>query len=462
MQSNLASLQQKYALLQQDTISKDSRLKLTEEKLAAAQQTVDVLQKQGAQQLASSQALTEKQKAELAAAQQQLAQLSKQREELVMAQQQIASLSGQKAELDRAQAQIAALNAQTAELSKAKAEVASLSAQRSELQQAQAQIAALSAEAQKLEQARAQIAQLTAEKAALMADASKVAQLETARTQTEAGKQEMARLASEREMLMRRVASLEADKAGLEQALSSIETAAGDAPMAARAPVYAQAGMASHEQDGAVVTAPSAPSAMATPQRIVPRVDPVTAEPLPPRGVPSFAQAAPSPASFAPAVAVATASSKLMGPAEIGQLLQRAGINATQGVKAEKSTPQMVAYSWDTGELYGSAEQQAMAGPAQFDTLVQAYLTKTGQRCGGEFGAIPGAMEQQGGAQIASYEIACVTPDGGGASAAMVFYAHDGLFTAVAHETGMDSMDVAMDVRDAVFASLAGAKLASR
>ena len=466
MQSNLASLQQKYAMLQQDVISKDSRLKLTEEKLAAAQQTVDVLQKQGAQQLASSQALTEKQKAELAAAQQQLAQLSRQREELLAAQQRIASLSGQKAELERAQAQIAALNAQTAELNKAKAEVASLSAQRSELQQAQAQIAALSAEAQKLEQARAQIAQLTAEKAALMADASKVAQLETARTQTEASKQEMARLASEREMLMRRVATLEADKAGLEQALSAIETAAGDAPMAASAPVYAQAAVG-HEQEAAVVSPPGTPpAAMATPQRIVPRVDPVSAEPLPPRGMPSFAQgnavSTPSPATFAPAVAVATASGKLMSPAEMGQLLQRAGITAQQGVQAEKSTPQMVAYSWDTGELYGSAEQQAMTGPAQFDTLVQAYLNKTGQRCGGEFGAIPGAMEQQGGAQIASYEIACVTPDGGGASAAMVFYAHDGLFTAVAHETGMDSMDVAMDVRDAVFASLAGSKLASR
>jgi hypothetical protein len=50
----------------------------------------------------------------------------------------------------------------------------------------------------------------------------------------------------------------------------------------------------------------------------------------------------------------------------------------------------------------------------------------------------------------------------GGASAAMVFMARDGMFTAVAHETGMESMDMAMDVRDAVYSSLLQTRLASR
>jgi hypothetical protein len=468
MQTNLSSLQQKYAMLQQDTVSKDSKLKMAEEKLAMAQQTVDTLQARGAQQVASAQALTEKQKSELAAAQAQLAQLSKQRDELAAVQAQVAALSGQKAELEQARAQIAALNAQKTELEQARAQVAAMAAaQKGEMEQQK--MAAVTATSGKLEEARAQIAQLTAEKAALKAEAAKVAQLEAVRGMAESGKQEMAKLAEERAALLNRVASLEADKAGLEQALAGIQTAAGT-PEPARAPMVAEAvaanaeifpvPQAGHAQEQVVANAAQPVAA----QRIIPR-DTVTAEPLPPRGAPSFAQAAPvsAPAQrFAPAVAMATEGRKLMGPNDIGMILQQAGINAQGGIQTEKAEAQLVAYTWDTGTMYGSAEQQPMSGPAQFDTLVQAYLTKTGQRCGGEFGAIPGAVTEQGGARIASYEIACVTPDGGGASAAMVFMARDGLFTAIAHETGMDAMDMAMDVRDAVFAALNGARMASR
>lgn len=477
LQANMASLQQKYAQVQQDAVSSGSRMKLAEEKLAAAQQNVDALQARASQQMASSQALTEKQKAELSQAQAELAQLGREREELTQARAQISALSTQKGELEQARAQIAALSAQKGELEQARAQLASLSAEKGALEQQKT--AALSAGSDKLDRAQAQIAQLTAEKAALQASAAKVAELESVRGMAENGRQEMARLNAEREDLLKRVASLEADKVGLEQALAGIQTAAGTPDPQPVPMVQAAAEQRySAEQILAMGTQGNVGSAVVTPvqaepvaQRVVPRDTTVTAEPLPPRGTPSFAQAAPvqaaavaapQPATFAPSVAMATEGRALMSADDIGKLLSQAGIGPQGGIKVEKTEPALVAYSWDTGVLYGTAEQRPMTNAAQFDTLVQAYLSKTGQRCGGEFGAIPGAMEDRNGARIAAYEIACVTPDGGGASAAMVFHARDGLFTAIAHETAMDTMDRAMDVRDAVFASLHGARLASR
>ncbi|MBU0859806.1 MAG: hypothetical protein KJ667_07695, partial [Alphaproteobacteria bacterium] len=402
---------------------------------------------------------------------QQQALSDKQKAELVAAQAQLAELSAQQAQLERAKAEIATLSAQQDELTRAQQQIAQLTAERAQLEQARAQVAQLSNEKQQLLAETAKIAQLTAEKNALKAEAGKVAVLESemgalaaAKAQAEADRAEMAKLAGERATLLQRVAALEADKDAMEKALSGMAPAAGGAPqIAAAIPTGGSRAVSSfaHAQE-ANVTAPSAiQTAAVEQQRIVPRDAVIKAEPLAPQ-MPRGPQAA-APMALAPAVeAATTGGTSLMDSNAVTRLLQQAGIQAQGGVQTEKTSAQMVSYSWDTGTVYGTAEQQPMGGMGQFETMVQAYLSKTGERCTGDFGAIPGMTEDRDGARVATYEIACIMPDGAGASAAIVFHAQDGLFTAIAHEAAMDGMDIAMDVRDAVFTSLLQTKLASR
>jgi hypothetical protein len=250
-------------------------------------------------------------------------------------------------------------------------------------------------------------------------------------------------------------------------ALSPAQVGQAD-PAAYASAINPQAG-----QDGSQATASTGGPVSTSPHSdIVAYDNSVQAEPLAPRAgtrvqpdaralaaAPAVnkAPSAVSPAAFAAAVD----GRALMSADDMGRLLAQAGLKLQGAVETVKTGSDMVAYSWDTGALYGSAEQQPMGGMGQFDGLVKTYLDKTASRCTGEFGAIPGVTEDRNGARVATYEIACVT-DGGGATAAMVFMARDGLFTAVAHETGMESMDIAMDVRDAVYASLLGTRLAAR
>jgi hypothetical protein len=434
LQASLAGLQQKYASVQQDAVSKDSQLKVTAEKLAAAQQTVDSLQARTQTQVAQQMALSDKQKAELAAAQAQLAELNRQQDELARAQQQIAQLT----------------------------------AERAQLEQARAQVAQLSSEKQQLLAETAKIAQLTAEKNALKAEAGKAAVLESemgalaaAKAQAEADRAEMAKLAGERATLLQRVAALEADKDAMEKALAGMTPAAGGPQVAAAIPTGGSRPVSSFAPTPETNAPARVQTAAVEPHRIVPRDAVIKAEPLAPQMPRGLQEAAPM--ALAPAVAAATTGrASLMDSNAVTRLLQQAGIQAQGGVQTEKSSPQMVSYSWDTGTVYGTAEQQPMGGMGQFETMVQAYLNKTSERCTGDFGAIPGMTEDRDGARVATYEIACIMPDGAGASAAIVFHAQDGIFTAVAHEAAMDGMDIAMDVRDAVFTSLLQTKLASR
>lgn len=108
-----------------------------------------------------------------------------------------------------------------------------------------------------------------------------------------------------------------------------------------------------------------------------------------------------------------------------------------------------VAYSWDTGALFGSAEQQPMGSQGRFDDLAQAYLDKTKSRCQGDFAAVPALAKQAGTLRVSAYEIACINGQDG-ASASVVFYDDGGLFTTIAHESGLDGMNAAMDARDRV------------
>lgn len=156
---------------------------------------------------------------------------------------------------------------------------------------------------------------------------------------------------------------------------------------------------------------------------------------------------------------VASSSAEFKPAMPIENILSAAQIPVAGSVKLldDVSGPGLVAYQWESkgsaGGVFGSAQQKPVQGEGQFDTLVQDYLTKTEQRCGGEFAISPSSTQDNGGTRIDSYEIACV---GGGvdSTASLLFFQQNGTFTVVAHESPTEGMASAMDYRDRMIASL--------
>lgn len=274
-----------------------------------------------------------------------------------------------------------------------------------------------------------------------------------------------------------RIAILEGEKSALEQKLaSSIQPAAGTptapieeqvvAAVSAQPPVaqpvvpvpVESVASAETRTPGSVSTEPlddavyGGPVAL-SPKSVMPSNSFVSTQQAVVAAVPS---AAPSVAMQAPSASLITADA-------LAVQLRQAGLNLTSGIKKieKASGSSSVAYSWDMGGLFGSAEQAPMQNPEQFKTLISKYLDKTKSRCAGDFAASPVPVEKSGSVLVESYEIACIGADGNGATAALAFYGQNGVFTTVAHEAGMDSMDLAMDARDRVIASVAGAAVKS-
>ncbi|PJB70515.1 MAG: hypothetical protein CO093_07660 [Alphaproteobacteria bacterium CG_4_9_14_3_um_filter_47_13] len=161
--------------------------------------------------------------------------------------------------------------------------------------------------------------------------------------------------------------------------------------------------------------------------------------------------------------AIVTPTVGLMSKTTLNTILERAHI-PVQGditlVQEAGASPDFVAYSWDTGALFGSAEQQPMENSGKFDGLIHSYLDKTKDRCQGDFASVHGMTGAEGTMQLSTYEIACINGQGG-ASASIVFYNDGNLFTVIAHETGLDAMDVAMDAKDKLAEMLLHSKIVS-
>jgi septal ring factor EnvC (AmiA/AmiB activator) len=150
-------------------------------------------------------------------------------------------------------------------------------------------------------------------------------------------------------------------------------------------------------------------------------------------------------AGFAPALPI----EKILTAAHIP-------VDGTVKLLADMSGPNFYAYQWQSeGGLFGSAQQKPVHSDAEFDGMVQDYLTKTEQRCGGDFAIDPSSTQEAGGTRIDSYEIACV---GGSAStdssASLLFFKQGDTFTVVAHESPTAGMSTAMDYRDRLIESL--------
>lgn len=290
---------------------------------------------------------------------------------------------------------------------------------------------------------------------------------------------QLAKVNAEKAEMAQRVAALEAQKSQLEARLASnVQPAAGTPRVSAASvqemevaavnsvapsiepvqaePVHAPSALRPGQVSSRVEPT-SAPIALSPKSAIAsdsfqptqPVVAPVVAAVQPPAMQPSNMQQ--------PIIAAAAASSNLMTAEALSGQLRSAGLPVNGPVKKvdNVSSGQSVAYSWDANGLFGSAEQKQMAHAEQFMTLVNQYLDKTKSRCTGDFAASPvPTLTPPAGMQVASYEIACISADGTGATAALAFYGKQGLFTTVAHESNMDTMDMAMDARDRVLASV--------
>ncbi len=306
----------------------------------------------------------------------------------------------------------------------------------------------------------AQIAKVNAEKEQM---AQRIALLEAEKTK-------MQNSEGERLALKERVTALEGEKAQLEaRAAAAVQPAAGT-PRA----VVQEVNVASVPAVAPQTVSPQAVQAepigapiSLRPGQISARVEPPAPVALAPRSAipadtfqPTQGVVAPVVQALVPQMPVAApvavpASNLITADALSGQLRQ-AGLALTGNVKKvdKASGPSSVSYSWDASGLFGTAEQKQMANAEQFQTLVNQYLDKTKSRCAGDFAASPVPTMPAAGVQVASYEIACISPDGNGATAALAFYGKNGLFTSVAHEASMETMDMAMDARDRVLASV--------
>ena len=141
----------------------------------------------------------------------------------------------------------------------------------------------------------------------------------------------------------------------------------------------------------------------------------------------------------------------------VGMMLQNAQVPVANEVSYVDtiSTPVYQAYEWQTGQVFGSAEQHDGAKDIDFDKHVLSYLENTQKNCTGDFAIEPASSQGNGSDRVDSYDIACVGSNVS-SSAAIVFYKDSGKFTAVAHEASVDNMEEAMSLRDRVVQALIG------
>ncbi len=241
---------------------------------------------------------------------------------------------------------------------------------------------------------------------------------------------EFENIKQERDLLLKKVSVLEGEKGRLVSQLAQISSASGAQPVAAN--VAAGYGSSSYE---AAASSPAPVSLQSVPVAV---------------------------ADIPPAMAAPVSGPPLMSSAELQSMLGKAHIALKGDVSAVKGAtgPGFVAYGWETGSLFGSAEQQAMTQPGQFESLVQQYLDKTKRRCGGDFASVPGATAEAGGIRAAAFEIACMGGSGN-ASASLLFFSREGRFTAIAHESAVEGMDLGMDARDSLMSLLVPGKVVS-
>lgn len=211
-----------------------------------------------------------------------------------------------------------------------------------------------------------------------------------------------------------------------------------------------------------VQIAPPVPAPMPVVAAAVPAPQPIAPPPVAQKPAPQPQMVAAAPV---PAMNVFQTNVAFKSPQDFNSMLRAAQIGMRGDVRRVENVgnSDFVAYRWDTGTLFGSAEQRVMTNRGNFSPAVDQYLTRAKSRCKGDFAAVP-ALASPSSARMdqAGYEIACVGGSGGGSSASLLFTWSNGVFTTIAHEGRADAMDMAMDARDRVQGAMVDGQTAMR
>ena len=155
-------------------------------------------------------------------------------------------------------------------------------------------------------------------------------------------------------------------------------------------------------------------------------------------------------AAIAPQVIQAAQQARpVLSGNEIKTIVSRAKLPLVANVDRidHVSGPDFAAFRWDTGVVYGSGEQSRIGNISGFNNTVQNYINKTKSRCTGSFDQTLTDRSIDG-VNVKVADIACVDENANGVAASILFFIHQGMFYALAHEADMNTFETAMDMRD--------------
>lgn len=157
-------------------------------------------------------------------------------------------------------------------------------------------------------------------------------------------------------------------------------------------------------------------------------------------------------APVSPVTNATPAAPSALNGADLQSLLQKAQIPMKAGFQkvGAVSSAEFAAFRWDTGVVFGTAEQQRLNNAGEFASAIDRYLKKTRDRCSGSFDQTYQGVQKSSAGDFAVSDVACIMPDGSGAGAALVFFYKNGNFNVVAHEGEMAQFNQAMATRDRV------------
>lgn len=134
------------------------------------------------------------------------------------------------------------------------------------------------------------------------------------------------------------------------------------------------------------------------------------------------------------------------GQNQLQQILSRAGLSLRGAITKQGSGQ----YRWSSGDLVGQAQIIPMAQAGNVSQFAQSYIAKAKQSCGGDFASLPSPSAVQ---QGQAFEIACISPSRS-TSSSVIFTQKGNDLVAISHESTAENMDMAMDARDRIAASL--------
>lgn len=152
-------------------------------------------------------------------------------------------------------------------------------------------------------------------------------------------------------------------------------------------------------------------------------------------------------AAFTPSAPVPLAPVPEYAPARLRALLL--GSKAVPAATLKPADDQGV-LRWTDGTVNGAAQTELLK---DFNTQAQAYLANLKGLCKGSFAQRASAPRKAGRSEVIEADVSCI--DGkNDAGAAILFIREGGRFISITQESGIDEMDAAMLVRDAISASV--------